>query len=114
MSIEGNEANIKIVGKRFSELSDLHTVLVDRKKVRFVYNIHETTLLISVRALPALVPVIPLLTAHLDTYHFGRPHVHSSRCFFPSESKLDMSKAPVFPDKNNLHQNWYARRRFLV
>jgi hypothetical protein len=34
MSIEGNEANIKIVGKRFSDLSDLHNLLVERKKVR--------------------------------------------------------------------------------
>ena len=52
MSIEGNTASIKIVGKRFSDLSDLHKVLHERHKV-------------------------------------------------------DTAKAPAFPDKNNLHQNWW-------
>lgn len=52
MSIEGNDSKIKIVGKRFSELSDLHRLLTERKKI-------------------------------------------------------DPLKAPTFPDKNNLHQNWW-------
>jgi hypothetical protein len=33
MSIEGNTAKIKIVSKRFSDLSDLHKLLWDRRKV---------------------------------------------------------------------------------
>ncbi len=50
--IEGNDVKIVTVKKRFSELSELHRLLVDRKKI-------------------------------------------------------DVARAPAFPDKNNLHQNWY-------
>ena len=33
MSVEGNTSKIKITGKRFSDLSDLHKLLHERKKV---------------------------------------------------------------------------------